>query len=811
MSALLQDVRYAGRTLMSAPRASALIVAIIAVAIGASVTMFSIVDQTLLRLPPFAHADRLVDVHHLNSKGGGGGNQLAPAKIAGWQAQPAVFERLEAYAPRQFDVTGTAEPERIRGFVISTGLLPMLGVSPALGRGFVVGEGQAGAARVALISHGLWRRRFGGSGDVLGREILLNDQPHTIVGVMPRRFRLHGEEDDVWLPIDIGASAGDMAMAPFAGIGRLRPGLDAVRAQAEADRVADHLQATAPIPRSWYVKVEKKLVAGIDSTTTTALFVLLGAVTFVLLTACANVANLLLITAARRGREMAVRSALGATRLRLMRQVLLEGCLLAAAGGLAGILSATWALDAVLTIAPTGLTVRNTTPVEIDQRVVLVGAAVALTTGVLFALIPAVRGSRPNLMPALHGVAAATDRDGSSFGRVPSLLVVAEVAFSLILLVGAALMTRTLLNLEALDTGVDPRNVVSMRVDLPMDRYPTVESRTAFFDDLSARLRDVSGVTEVAGTWGMPTGGVTFGVVMAEGSSRPPEDLIMPSNTVTPGFFQLLRIPIVAGRDFRAADAEDAVIVSRALAERFWPPGEAVGRRLRVDETGPWQTVVGVVENIDARRDESSSMHLYYRFRTRSKVPPGKPPSGRRSYDGRVVLVRTENHPMVMVPAIKSQVWALDRNQTVEEVRSLEDLYRAAFDRQRFVLWVMSGFASVALMMTVAGLFGVLSRAVVQRRREIGIRVALGASSDAVFKLIVGRGVGLTAVGLVVGVAGALALSRFLTALLFGVAPYDPLSFAAVAMLFTLIAAIACWAPARAAMRVQPAAVLRAE
>jgi predicted permease len=811
MSSLVQDLRYATRALLQAPRTSALVIVMMALAIGAGTAVFSIVDQTVLRAAPFAHADRLVNVVSLVAKKGGGGSILTPMKIAGWQTQPSVFERFEAYTYRQFDVTGTAEPERIGGLDISTELLPMLGVSPQLGRGFIDGEGRSGGPRVALISDAIWRRRFGAARDILGRQIVLNDQPHTIVGVMPRRFRLIAEDESVWLPIDITASAGDNSAARFHGVARLRSGLDVARAQQDVDRIADHLQATTPIARSWYLLLEKKLVAHVDPTTRTALFVLLGAVAFVLLIACANVANLLLTNTVRRGREMAIKSALGAHRARLMRQVLLEGVLLATAGGALGILLAIWGLDALLAAAPDDLAFARTVPIEIDARVMAVTLVTSLVTGLLFAIIPAIRGSRPNLMPALHGVTPG-NRDRASFGRIPSALVVAEVGFSLVLLVGAALMMRTLIKLETLNPGFDPRNVVSIELGLPTDRYPTVESRAAFFDELSRRFAASGRTRGMALAGGVPEGGHTWGTAAAEGSSRPPEEFESVINNVSPDYFRLLGIPLRAGRVFVNDDVPGAIVVSRALAERFWgSAGSAIGRRFRTSDKSPWNTVVGVAENVAGTiGEEGTSLLIYYPWPRRSTGTPSKPVPGRRNYARHILLVRADN-ALGAVPTIKSHIWALDKNQTIENVRLLEDIHAETFGRQRFVLWLMAAFAVVAVVMTVTGLFGVLAQAVAQRRREIGIRMALGASPDDMFKLIVLRGMMLTFGGVALGLLAAFSLSNVLAALLFEMSPRDPISFAGVALLFLVIAAVACWLPARAAMRVQPSSALRTE
>ncbi len=809
MNGLVQDVRYAIRALARAPRVSALVIVMIGLALAANTAVFSMVDQTILRPAPFAHADRLVDVASLVAKKGSGGNILSPAKIAGWQAQPAVFERFEAYAPREFDVTGAAEPQRVSGVVVSTGLLPMIGVSPHFGRGFVDGEGRPGGPRVALISDALWRRRFGGAPDVLGRDIVLNDEPYSIVGVMPRRFRLLSEDEAVWLPLDIAAVSGDSSTSGFFGLARLRTGLDAGRAQQESDAIADRLQTTTPIARSWYLKLEKKRIARLNPTLETALLVLLGAVAFVLLTACANVANLLLTNTLRRGREMAIRSALGASRPRLIRQVLLEGGMLAVAGGALGLLLASWGLEALLALAPERMSSMGTVPIEIDARVLMATAILTLITGLLFAAIPALRGSRPNLTPALHG-SVTPNADRGTFGRIPSALVVAEVAFSLVLLVGSALMMRTLIKLEAVEPGFDPQNVIALYIGLPTDRYPTQESRVAFFGELSRRLMTVGHVEGVAVAGGVPDGGFTWGRAIVEGSTRQPDELESVINTVSPGYFRLLGIRLIDGRDFQPDEPADAVIISQGLAERFWPDGSAVGRRFRVDDEPQWSTVVGIVGNVDARfAEDRTSLFIYHPWPSRSSAKPVKPPV-RRSYDHRLLLVKADN-PMAAVPSIKSQVWTLDKNQPIDEIRLVEEMHAQAFARQRFVLWLMGAFAVIAVVMTAAGLFGVLAQAVAQRRREIGIRMAIGASPHDMFKLIVVRGLLLTFIGVAIGLAAALALSQVLSALLFDLSPRDPLSFALVAVLFTVIAAVACWLPARSAMRVQPATALRTE
>jgi putative ABC transport system permease protein len=812
---MLTTLRFALRRLTARPGYAALMIVTLGLGIGASTAVFSVVDETLLRFAPFAYADRLVDVIDFSRKSGGGGSSLTPEKIVGWQAQPAVFERFEGYSSLQFDVTGEAEPERLGGVFVSTGLFPMLGIQPRLGRGFVEGEGRPGADHVALISDGLWRRRFGADPSALGGTIVLNNERYTILGVMPRRFQLLRDEAAVWVPLDLRAAAPNMQVGRFWGLGRLPSGVTVKQAQQRADALATGMQQATPLARSWDLRLMPKRVADVNATMRTALRVLLGAVGFVLLITCANVANLFLSQAAARQREMAVRAALGASRARLIREVLTDSVLLATCGGVLGVFLAAWGVQALLAAAPPNFIYRGTTTIEIDGRILAFAAALTLATGMLFGLVPAIRGSRPNLEETLRGSGhGAMGR--TSFGRMPAALIVAEVAFSLVLLVGAALMMRTLVRLHAIDAGFDPNNLVTMHIDLPTDRYPNEAARSAFFADLSRRLLAIPTISGVAVAEGVPPdiGGISFGVPEPEGSPVrvDAQQQTIPESTVTPSYFSTLRIPLRAARIFSEHDDDDALIVNKTLADRYWPDGSAVGRRFRLGSTFPWRTIVGVVGNVEAHvGDSRAPLQMYHPW----VIPPGaaRGPVGgprRRGYVWRVLIVRAEQ-PLAVLPVIKSQVWALDKNQPVDRIALGEDLYANAFGRQRFVLVLMSVFAAIALILAGAGIFAVLSQAVAQRTREIGVRVALGAAPADVFRLIVSRGMMLTVAGIALGLAGASALSRVLTSLLFEVSPYDPVSFAAVSGLLLAVACLACWLPTRRAMRVEPAVALRVE
>ena len=812
-----QDIHVAARRLLIRPAHTLLTLAIVALGIGSATAVFSVVDQTVLRAAPFPHADRLVDVLDINRNTGGGGSSFTPQKVVAWQTQSSFFERFEAYSYQQMDVTGSGEPERISGLQVSLGLFSMLDAHPRIGRSFEPGDGGLGSERVVVIGDALWRKRFGGSADVVGQRILLNGVPYTVIGVMPRKFRLLDKDESFWLPVDMQARITDRTLRGFYGIGLLAPGVAQDRAQQVADALADRLQPQSPLPSTWGLRVTQKKIARVDDTTRTALLVLLGAVSFVLLISCANVASLFLSQAPARQREMAIRSALGASRGRLIRSVLAESLLLAALGGFFGVLLAGWGVGAVLAAAPDRMLWMSTTPIELDGRILAVAGVLTLVTGFIFGIFPAWRGSRPNLETTLRGSTAGAG--GGSYGRLPGGLVVVEVAFAVVLMVGATLMARTLANLNAIEPGFDPNGVIVMHIALPSDRYPTPAACIQFFDALRDRLRGVAGISAVAASQGTPPaiGALSFGRPEIEGRGIPDTKVVtIPNGTVSPEYFRALGMPIIAGRGFTTNDASDVVIVSQAFAEKYWAGANAVGGRFRMFANSRWRTVIGVVSNVQASGDGDSPTALQFYspwVAPAAQAAPQPPaPSGAlsRSYDYRKLIVRAEN-PSAAIPLIKRQIWAIDPNQPVERVALAADTYAALFGKQRFVMRLMMAFAVLALALTAAGIFGVLSQAVAQRTREIGIRMALGARPMNVVALVVSRGILLASAGVVFGAVAALILVTTLGALLYGIGPRDPSSFAVVAALLLVVALVASWLPARAAMKIQPALVLRRE
>jgi predicted permease len=809
---LRADVRIARRRLAAKPAYALFIIATIALGIGAATAVFSVVDQTVLRPAPFLFADRLVDVMNHDRKTGGGGNSLSPAKILGWQAQPALFERFEAIEPNLFDIAGEGAPERVSAGRVTLGLFPMLGVSPARGRGFVDGDGRPGSPPVVIVSDELWRRRLGASADAVGRLITLNDRDYTVIGVMPRRFRLSGDEQ-VWLPVDLHAYASQTRGFAFMGIGRLARGVRMMDAQNVADRLADRLQQQSPLPRAWDVRLFPKHIAEVDSTTRTAMLVLLGAVGFVLLITCANVTSILLTGVPARMREMAVRSALGGSRLRLMRSMLAETTVLAGLGGALGVALARWAVQAIVAGLPSGLIGRATTTIEIDGRVLAVAGVMVAMTAFVVGIVPALRGSSAKPDSILKSGAGR-----ASTGRLPGALIVIEVAFSLVLLAGAALMTRTLVRLQSIDPGFDPHGLIAMHLDLPSDRYGTAAARAAFFDDVQQRLARVPGIVGSTIADGVPPdlGGITWGELQDEGRGTVQNQVMIQDDTVGPEYFSLTRTPIVAGRGFAAAEPRDSAIVSRALADLIVPGGAAVGHRFRIGTDGDWNIVVGIAGDVEGQIGLNTRTHLQ-RYTPRIMVPaapaahaPLSPRPSRRTYYWSLIVVRATDLTAA-IPQIEQQLWNVDSKQPITKIAPVTDLYSEAFGRQRFVLMLMSTFSVIALLLTAAGIFGLLAQTVAQRTREIGIRMALGAGRAQLLRMVVARGMTLTLAGAAIGVGGALALAPVLKSLLFEITPADPVSYASVIGLVGTVAVGACLLPARGATRVNPVEALRVE
>ncbi|MGH9863454.1 MAG: ABC transporter permease, partial [Candidatus Acidiferrales bacterium] len=712
-------------------------------------------------------------------------------------------------------LTGSGEPDRLQGLEVSANFLTILGASPTLGRNFAAEEDQPGSSRAVLLGSGLWRRRFGADAGVVGRSLVLNGEPSTVIGVLPEGLEDFGQPD---LLVPIGLRAQDTAMSNrgshpgIAVLARLRSGETLARARGELDTIATQLEKQYPESNQGHgveiISLRDDVVRGDVART---LWVLLGTVGFVLLIACVNVANLLLARSATRQREMAVRSALGASRLRLLRQLLTESVLLATLGGIGGLLLAVWGVDALVALNPPNLP--RLSAIRTDTWVLGFAAAVTLLTGLLFGLAPALQAGGPRLSEAL--------KEGGRTGllslgrrRVRSMLVVAEIALALVLVACAGLMVRSFLRLQSVDPGFQADAVLSGRVALPESKYPQAAQVLPFYDQLLNRLVTLPGVKAAAITTGVPlTGGrETSFFVEAKPPARPEDMPLAFFDTVSADYFRAMGIPLRQGRFFTSADnaaALPVVVIDETLARQFFPGQSALGQRLKIGGTHdslPWWTIVGVVGEV-----KQYGLHLPSRVQVYVHYPQVPAPFLAAQIRSMRLVVRAASDAAGLTSAVRSQILALDNDLPLYFVYTLDRLLSDAVAPQRFSMSLLGAFAFLALALAAVGLYGVMAYLVAQRTHEIGIRMALGAQRADIFRLVVGDGLRLALAGVLVGLAGAWAASRLLASLLFEVRPADPLTFAGVSVMLTAVALLACYVPARRAARVDPMVALRYE
>jgi putative ABC transport system permease protein len=809
MATLLQDLKYGLRMLAKNPGFTLVAAVTLALGIGANTAIFSVVNTVLLRPLPFHDPHQIVVV---GSEWMGGAGDFSPADFLDVRAQSRSFEQMAAYRFWSFNLTAGEHPERVIGEVVTTNFFALLGVEPVLGRGFLPSDGGRTGSRVALLSYGLWQRRFGGNDSVLGQKAILNGEPFTVIGIMPRGFNFP-EDAELWVspryavpahPLRLNVDPATMRGSHyFDSIARLRPGVTEERARADLavvfnDIARAHGDSDLRGAKPWVQSLHESEVGNVRP----ALLVLLAAVGLVLLIACANAASLILARGVARQKEMAVRVALGASRARVVRQLLTESLLLALLGGGLGILLAFWGFAPLATLVPADL--RQMTRLTLDVRVLAFTAALALLAGIVFGLAPALTGARTNLTGTLKEGGRS-----SAFGRHrgQELLVIAETAVALVLLVGAGLLLKSFVRLLNVDEGFDPSHVLTLQISLPQARYPQPESRHNFVNKILAQIDALPGVTSTCVVTRLPLnpGGSSRGVQI-EGKSYPPDrdaESVVPSySVVSPDFFKVLRIPLLAGRQFTPRDdahSPGVFIINRAMAKTFWPNQDPVGKRIRMDTGQSWAEIVGVVGDVRQHELGEPARPMMY-------APYAQDP-----WPFVDIAVRTATDPAALASPVAGAIQSVDPDEPVYNVRTMEEVVARSVSGRRFNMVLLGIFASLALVLTAIGIFGVVSFAVSQRTHEIGIRMALGARRQDVFKLVVGRGVVLALLGVGLGVAGALGLTRFLAGLLYGVKPSDPLTFVAVALVLLGVAVLASYLPARRAAKVDPMVALRCE
>ncbi len=805
VSDVLHDLRYGCRMLIRSPGFTIAAVLTLALGIGANTAIFSLVNGVLLRPLPFPEPDRLIWLQEHDPGAVIERPAVSYLNFLDWRDQNSVFTHVAVVDDVGFNVGGES-PERVEGMRASADLFTLLRVEPALGRAFTAEEDRPGGEKVVVLAHGLWKRLFGADRGVLGRTIRLNDEPHTVVGVLPPDFTLL-PGIDVWVPLAVDPVLTERGHHWLSAVARLKPGVSPADAQADMTAIARRLEQDYPQSNANHGVLVMPLQGALVEDIAPPLFVLMGAVGFVLLIASANVANLLLARSAARQREIAIRASLGAGRGRIVRQLLTESLLLSLLGGGAGLLLGTWLRDTLASLIPADVSLAEM--VRMDGRVLAFTVGTTLLTGILFGMAPAFQASRGAVSEALkEGGWSATA--GPARHRLRSALVVSEVALASILLVGAGLMIRSFHRLRGVDPGLDPENVLTLRVSLPEAKYRERAQVAGFFDATLKRVAALPGAAAAGAILRLPLtgrGGWDWGFTVEGRPSAPPGQNHGLSNfqVVTPDYFRAMGVRILKGRVFGERDRDGApgvVLVNETLARAFWPTEDPVGKRLRLggeDPNVPWLTIVGVVNDVRYRGlDAAIRQDLY--------LPSAQAPQREMS-----MVVRTASEPMGLAAAVRAAVLSVDADLPIYRVRGMREVVDASLGQQRFPLQILAAFALLALVLAAVGIYGVMSYAVTQRTHEIGVRMALGAGRAEVLRMVVGQGLRLAIMGVAVGLAGSLALTRLLSSLLFGVSATDPATFVGVPVLLAAVAALACYIPARRATRVDPMVALRCE
>ena len=801
MENLIKDVRFGVRSFLKRPGFLIIAVSTLALGIGATTAMFTVVNSVLLRPLQFPEPERIVLLEGVNPRQGITQSNMSIPDIDDWQKQSQSFEQIAAFTSGGVFLTIGDETERVRASGVSTDFFPLFRTNPIHGRVLQAADNQTGSEPAVVISHALWQRRFGGSTDVVNSKVTFNGRSTIIVGVMPAGFT-YPADAEVWTPFPLNAANERRDNRFVSVVTRLKPNVSMAQAQVELDTINQRLaQNYAETNYGWSVRLtelRERLVGNLRP----SLLILLGAVAVVLLIACTNVANLLLARAAYRQQEIAVRTALGASRMRIVRQLLTESVLLSVVSGLLGLALSIWLIKLLI-----GITPPNTPRIDeigIDLRVFAFSLGVTLLAGLLFGLFPALHTSRPNLNEMLKD----SGRRGSESGThnwVGSLLIVSEIALSFVLLAGAGLLIKSFLNLREINPGFNSDNVLAMRLTLPPGKYARGEPRAQIYKQLVDNVKATPGVQAAGVVLSVPLGGDTFNVwrgVIAEGRQRSLEEQINSQYLpITPDYFQAVQIPLKAGRFFTDQDnsqSTNVVIINEKMARQLWPNENPIGRRFTIwrDEDVA-REVVGVVGETKQSLDKEPGNQMY--------VPYAQD----ATWGSMSLVVRTTGEPTALASSVREGIRGADKAVVAYNVRTLNDVVSDSAAPRRVPMMLLSAFAGVAMLLAMLGIYGVTSYYVTQRTHEIGVRMALGAQLADVIRLVLQRAMLLVLIGIGIGIAGAFAVTRYLTTLLFGVKPVDVITFAGVAVVLAAVVFVACLIPARRAAKIDPLEALR--
>jgi putative ABC transport system permease protein len=806
MDALVQDLRYAIRMLAKSPGFTLVAVITIALGIGANTTIFSTINAVVLQPFYFPNQDRLVMLWEHNAEVGIIRGSVAPGNFADWREQTRSFDQMTAISQNYFDLTEGDQPERFAGYRVSANFFDMLGASAALGRTFTPEEDQPGQNQVVVLKHSIWRNRFASDPDIINKTITLNGKSFSVIGVMAEDFNFPFNGGEMWSPVALDAKERtDRASHYLQVLGLVKRGVTIEQASQDMNSIASRAGELYPDTNSGKGVYVISMIK--DATRGARMYspVLIAAVSFVLLIACANVANLLLVRAAGRHKEIAIRLAMGAGRMRLIRQLLTESLLLALLGGALGLLLSVWGIDALARGIPESFSkfIPGWQNMKLDQTALLFTGVISVVTGLTFGLVPALQASKTNFNETLKEGGKSSSGKGAR-NRARNVLVVSEIALSLVLLIGAGLMVRSFVELIRSDFGIDPANVLSMQISLPGEKYSPYRQRTIFYDQLISRISQLPGVTKAGAVGILPMSGnnssrsiLSIGQTVFSKDKQP----LTNYNTATPEYFEAVGTQLLKGRPFTEADRADGqrvALVNEAFANRFFANQEAVGQQFKLDPNAQTE-IVGVVANtMNDDLDNKAEPYIYV-------------PYGQDSWRSMFLVIRAGGDPSQLASAVRSEVSALDKTPPLFNVKTLGRAIDERMSPKRIAALVLAFFAVLALLLAAVGIYSVMSYAVTQRTHEIGIRMALGARPQDIFKLVVGQGVILTTAGLLIGLAGGFLMTRAMAKILYGVTASDPLTFIGVSLVLASVAMLACYLPARKATKVDPMVALRYE